>query len=143
MKNTLSRFKRNIGSKIKNKITNIKNSAKRFKEIFSEAKKKPRSKRRSLLLGFTSVVGIFGITFFSSVLTAVAKDIPKNVPNPGVPSPTPSPGSPSLVPSEQIVAGLSGAAATVCALAITSGSFLIGAVCGVIVVVGILKTQGK
>jgi len=41
------------------------------------------------------------------------------------------------------VGGLSGAAATICALAISSGSFLVGAVCGIIVVVGVLKAQGK
>jgi len=38
---------------------------------------------------------------------------------------------------------LSGAAATICALALSSTSFAIGAVCGVIIVVGILKAQGK
>ena len=30
-----------------------------------------------------------------------------------------------------------------CALGVSSGSFLIGAVCGVVVAVGILKAQGK
>ena len=56
IKNTFSRFKRNA----KNRITNIKNKAQngaqKFKENFYEAKNKPRSKRKSLLLGFTTVV---------------------------------------------------------------------------------------
>jgi len=43
IKNTLSRFKVNAHSKIKNKTTNIKNGAQKFKENFSEAKNKPRS----------------------------------------------------------------------------------------------------
>jgi hypothetical protein len=144
IKNTLSRFKVSARSKIKNKTTSIKNGAQKFKENFSEAKNKPRSKRKSLLLGFTTVLSIFGVTLLASVLPAVAKDVPKNTPKPGqvCPSPSPTP-QPALVPSQQIISGLSGAAATVCALAISSGSFMIGGICGVIVVVGILKAQGK
>ena len=144
IKNTLSRFKVSAPSKIKNKTTNIKNGAQKFKENFSEAKNKPRSKRKSLLLGFTTVLSIFGVTLLASVLPAVAKDVPKNTPKPGqvCPSPSPTP-QPALVPSQQIISGLSGAAATMCALAISSGSFMIGGICGLIVVVGILKAQGK
>ena len=138
IKNILSRFKGNA----KNKITNIKNVAQKFKENFSEAKSKPRSKRKSLFLGFTTVLGIFGVTLLAPVLPAVAKDIPKNTPKPGEVCPAPTP-QPALVPSQQITAGLSGAAASICALAVSSGSFLIGGVCGIIVVVGILKAQGK
>jgi hypothetical protein len=142
IKNTLSRFKVNARSKIKNKTTNIKNGAQKFKENFSEAKNKPRSKRKSLLLGFTTVLSIFGVTLLASVLTAVAKDVPKNTPKPGQVCPCPT-SQPALVPSQQIITGLSGAAATICALAISSGSFIIGGICGVIVVVAILKAQGK
>lgn len=138
LKSTLSRFKGNA----KNKITNIKNGAQKFKENFSEAKSRPISKRKSLFLGFTTVLGIFGVTLLAPVLPAVAKDVPKNTPKPGEVCPAPSK-KPGLVPSEQITAGLSGAAATICALAISSGSFMVGAACGVIVVVGILKAQGK
>ena len=142
IKNTLSRFKVSARSKIKNKTTNIKNGAQNFKENFSEAKNKPRSKRKSLLLGFTTVLSIFGVTLLASVLPAVAKDVPKDTPKPGQVCPSPTP-QPALVPSQQITSGLSGAAATICALAISSGSFMIGGICGVIVVVGILKAQGK
>ena len=140
IKNTFSRFKRNA----KNRITNIKNKAQngaqKFKENFYEAKNKPRSKRKSLLLGFTTVLGIFGVTLLAPVLPAVAKDLPNKGAKPDqvCPAPTPKP-----EPSQQIISGLSGAVATICALAVTSGSFMVGAVCGVIVVVGILKAQGK
>ena len=138
IKNILSRFKGNV----RNKITNIKNGAQKFKENVSEAKSKPRSKRKSLFLGFTTVLGIFGVTLLAPVLPAVAKDVPKNTPKPGQVCPAPTT-KPALAPSQQIITGLSGAAASICALAISSGSFMIGGVCGVIVVIGILKAQGK
>lgn len=142
IKNIFSCFKRNT----KNRITNIKNKAQngaqKFKRNFYEAKNKPRSKRKSLFLGFTTVLGIFGITLLTSVLPAVAKDLPKKGAKPDQLCPAPT-SNPSVTPSQQIIGGLSGAAATVCALAVTSGSFMIGAVCGVIVVIGILKAQGK
>jgi hypothetical protein len=56
------------------------------------------------------------------------------------PSPTPQP---ALVPSEQIIGGLASVATTICALAISSGFFMIGGICGIIVVVGVLKAQGR
>ena len=133
-KNILLRFKN-----IKNKT---KKSVQKFKENFSEAKSRPRSKRKSLFLGFTTVLGIFGVTLLAPVLPAVAKDLPKNTPKPGEVCPAPTQ-QPALAPSQQIVGGLAGAAATICALAVSSGSFMVGAACGVIVVVGILKAQGK
>lgn len=138
MKNILSRFKGNA----RNKITNIKNGAQKFSLNFSEAKSKPRSKRKSFFLGVTTVIGIFGLTLFAPVLSAVAKDVPKNIPTPGEVCPAPTPQR-AFVSSQQIINGFSGAAATICALAVSSGSFMIGAVCGVIVVIGILKAQGK
>jgi hypothetical protein len=55
-------------------------------------------------------------------------------------SPTPQS---ALVPSQQIITGLSGVAATISTLAVSPGSFMIGGICGVIIVVGILKSQGK
>ena len=142
LKNSLSRFKRSTSNKIKNVKNKAQNAAQKFQKNFSEAKSKPRSKRRSLFLGFTTVLSIFGVTLLAPVLPAVAKDLPKKGAKPGQVCPAPTP-KPELVPSQQIVAGLSGAAATICALGVSSGSFMVGAVCGVIVVVGVLKAQGK
>ena len=71
------------------------------------------------------------MTILTPLLPAVAKDIPKNTP-----SPSPSPGQPAVTPSEEIIKGLAG-------IAVSSGSFIIGVACGLIVVVGILKAQGK
>ena len=145
IKNAFSAFKKNAGNKLANLKTNLKNRSQKFKENFEEAKSQPRSKRKSLFLGFTTVLGIFGVTLLTPVLSAVAKDIPKNAtkPGPGEVSPSPSANRPVTVPSQEIVKGLSGAAASVCALAVTSGSFAVGVACGVIVVYGILKAQGK
>ena len=142
IKNTLLRFKENAinkGINIKNKA---QNGFQKFKENFSKAKSKPRSKRKSLFLGFTTVLSIFGVTLLTPVLAAVAKDLPKKGAKPGEICPAPAP-QPTLVPSQQITNTISGAAATICALALSSGSFVIGGLCGVIVVIGILKAQGK
>ena len=126
------------------KLTNLKNKIKNkievFKEKVNEEKKQPRSKLKSYLLGFGTVLSIFGLTFFSTSLPANAKDTPKpGSPTPGQVSPAPAPAK----QSDEIVNTLTGAAATVCALAVSSGSFLIGAACGVVIAVGILKAQGK
>lgn len=97
-----------------------------------------------LLLSFATVIGIFGVIRLAPVLPAVAQDIPNNTPDvwPG-PGPIGPNQKPSLVSSQQIINGLAGAAISVCGLAITSGSFMVGIVCGVIVVVGILKANGQ
>ena len=89
MKNLFLRLKRSAS----NKITNIKNKTKKgaqkFKENFHKAKIKPRSKRESLFLGFTTTLSIFGIGLLVTMLPAVAKDVPKNGVKPGEVSPTP------------------------------------------------------
>lgn len=132
-KKRLSRLKQNARSK-------VQNSFQKFKENFQKAKNQQRSKRKSLFLGFTTVRGIFGIRLFAPVLPAIAKAIPNKAPSSKgfCPAPSAQPAS-----SQQIIAGLSGAATTICALAVSSGSFILGVVCGVIVVVGILKIQGQ
>lgn len=139
-KNAFSWLKKNAGNKLANIKTNIKNGSRKFKENFQEAKSQPRSKRKSLFLGFSTVLGIFGVTLLTPVLSAVAKDMPRT---PGGASRKAPADPPVLAPSQEIVHGLSGAAATVCALAVTSGSFALGAACGIIVAIGILKAQGK
>ena len=117
-------------------LINTRNRAQEFKEKTKEAKNGPRSKRKSLLLGFTTAVGLFGITLFTPALPAVAKDVAK--PTPGKPNgiiPSPK----QQLPSDKIIEGIAGVAAAVCGLAVTSGSFLVGGICGIVVVYGVLK----
>lgn len=68
------------------------------------------------------------------------KNFLKKEVNPAEVSPASTP-KPTILPSEQIVGGLSNLAATVSALAVTSGFSRVGAVCSVIVT--ILKVEGK
>ena len=127
---------RKILYRLKNRVQDFKIN---FKKKFKEYKEKPKSKRKSFIIGFTAAVGIFGLTLFGPALSAVAKDIPKGNPKPIDIAP-----APSVPPSKEIInMGLSGLAASVCSLAITSGSFAIGVACGFIVVIGILHMQGK
>ena len=116
-----------------------------FKKKFKEYKEKPKSKRKSFIIGFTTAVGIFGLTLFGPRLLAVAQDIPKDIPipkaNPKFTDIAPPPSIP--LKKEIINTGLSGLAGSVWGLAITSGSFAIGVACGFIVVIGILHMQGK
>lgn len=126
-----------IVDRFKNRVQNFKIN---FKKKFKEAKEKPKSKRKSFILGVTTVAAIFGVTLFGPALSAVAKDLPKGNPTPTdiVPSPR------SVPPTRELInTGLSGLASSVCALAITSGSFAAGVLCGCIVVAGILHMQGK
>lgn len=125
-------------SRLKKKF---KDGVQRFKEDFSEAKSKPRSKRKSLFLGFATVLGIFGVVLVGPVLPAIAKDIPKDTPNSSEVAPAPPTQPPTSAPARQVITGLSGAAAGLSTLAVSSGSFMIGAICGLIVGVGILKAQ--
>lgn len=85
------------------------------------------------------------LILLTTLLPAVAQEIKKDGPKPGPTDVCPSPpaNQTAITPSEEIVKGLSSAAASVCALIVTSGSFVIGIVCGVVVVYGILKVQGK
>lgn len=139
IKKRVSSLKKNAG----NKLANLKNWSQKFKENFEKAKSQPKSKRKSLFLGFTTVLGIFGVTLLTPVLSAVAKDIPKNTPTPGEVCPSSPSNPPAIAPSKEIIKGLSGIAATVCGFAVTSGSFVVGVACGLVVVLGILKAQGK
>lgn len=125
---------------LKNRVQDFKiNFKKKFKEYKEEYKEKPKSKRKSFILGVTTTLGIFSLIFFGPALSAVAKDIPKGNTTNIAPAP-----APVLPPNKEIInTGLSGAAASVCTLAVTSGSFAVGVACGLIVVIGILHMQGK
>ena len=127
----------NFRLRAKNKLTKLGKKIQQFKNQVNEKKRQPRSKRKSYLLGFGTVLSIFGIAVFSSSLPVNAQDVP---PKPGQPTQV-QPSPPKQ--SEEITQAIAGAAASVCALAVTSGSFLVGAACGLVVVVGILKAQGN
>lgn len=127
-----------IVDRFKNRVQNFKIN---FKKKFKESKEKPKSKRKSFILGVTTAVAIFGFTLFGPALLAVAKDLPKGNPKPIDIAPAPAK---CLPPSNEIVSNsLSGIAGSVCALAITSGSFALGIACGCLVAAGILYMQGK
>ena len=100
----------------------IDETKKIFKAQYHEARQKPISKRKSAFLGFSAVMAIFGTTMLASVLPAIAKDVP----------------APKSIATQKLRQGLGGFAAAVCAGAASSGSFLLGAVCGIVVVIGIL-----
>lgn len=120
----------------KNRVQDFKIN---FQKKFKQSKEKPKLKRKSFIIGFTTVVGIFGVTLFGPPLLAVAKDLPK-----GNPKFTEIAPAPSVPPKKEIInTSLSGFAASVCRLGITSGSFAVGVACGFIVVIGILHMQGK
>lgn len=112
IKNIFLCFKKNAGNKLTDIKTNLKNRSQKFKENFEEAKSQLKPKRKSLLLGFTAVLGIFGVTLLTSVLSALAKDIPKNAPKPSPSDACPNPLTNQLeiAPSQKIVKGLSGVA---------------------------------
>ena len=131
----MNKIKKIVKKSLTNKLASFKNRFKQFKKDVKEAKNQPRSKRKSFLLGVATVVGIFGMT----VAPVGAKDIPKNTPTPKDLRPAPG----NQIGSEQLIKVFSGTASTIYALAVTSGSFVIGGVCGIIVVIGILKAQGK
>jgi hypothetical protein len=110
-----------------------------FQKKVKESKEKPKSKRKSFLIGFTTAVGIFGLTLFGPALSALAQDIPKG--NSNLTEIAPAPSGP---PKKEIInTGLSGLAASVGGLAVTSGAFAVGVACGFLVVIGILHMQGK
>jgi len=83
-----------------------------------------------------TVFSSIGITLLGSSLPVIAKDISVPDPNPSSASNPPSPKQ-----SDELAKSLSGAAAAVCALALTSGSFIVGAVCGIVVIYSILRVQ--
>ena len=137
LKEFISSIRKKISKKITNGSKKVKEINQTFKKTFDEARKKPVSKRKSLLLGFSMVLAIFGVTRLAPVLPVLAKDIP--VPNPGN---TSNPGaiSPSQAPVLNEVGSLAG---SVCGLAVTTGSVAVGVACGFLVVIGILYIEKK
>ena len=123
---------------MRQRLVRIKNKVKTYIKEVQETKKLPKSKRKRAALGMITVLSIFGISLLGSTLPAVAKDtVPGNAPGTCVQPATSKP------TSDTLLEGLSGAAGVVCGLAVSSGSFIIGGLCGFVVVIGILKAQGK
>lgn len=133
----LKRFMESRFSKIRNKL-------KIYIKQLQEKTELPDSKIERGALGMITVFSIFGISWLGCKLPAVAKDvIPKDMPKPGS-----APGTcnqpPSVKPAGELFnEGLSGAAGVVCGMAVSSGSYIIGGVCGFLVVIGILRVRGE
>ena len=106
VKNNSSRMKRHI----KNRIDTTKQIA---KDQYATSRQEPKSKFKSLLLGFSTGLAIVGIVVFIPFLPAIAKDIP-----------VPEPSKSDLVPAEppvlgsKLVKGLAAFASIVCGGAI-------------------------
>lgn len=125
---------------MRQRLKNVKNKLKNYIKEAQETKDLPKSKVKRATIGMITVLSIFGISLLRSTLPAIAKDKrPTNTPKPDtcVQPPRAQPTSDSIVQS------LEGAAGVVYTLAISSGSFIVGGICGLIVVIGILKVQGK
>ena len=128
IKNIFSWFKKNAAST----RTNFKSRSQKFKEKIEKAKNQPKSKWKSLILGFTTVLAIFGVTLILGFL-AVAKETSRQLPKPnGV-------ANQQALAKQEIVKVKADLAGSLCALAISSGSFVPRAVCGFVVDYGILK----
>lgn len=127
--------------KIINKLKNYKNKLKIRVKQLQEKTELPDSKIKRGALGMITVFSIFGISWFGSKLPAVAKDlVPKNNNNP---SPGITPTSQSKPTDETITEIIGGMAAVICGAAATSTSYLLGGVCGIIVVIAIKRLEGK
>lgn len=129
--------------KLRNQIQKLKQNVsekkKIFQDNFSKVKIEPRSKRQAFLLGATTTLSIFGVALLAPVLPAVAKETAKNIPKPGDgPAPAVTPDE-----SNKIISGLSGAASAIYSVAVSSGSFVVGAACGLMVAIGLLMAQER
>lgn len=145
--NTILVYK--IFDKVINKIvqylkTRAQNFKIKLKKTVQEAKEKPKSKRKSFILGFTCVLAIFGVALAVPTLSAVAKDIPKGPPK--FPEMVPAPSlvvqgrlQDNLVPrTEFINTSIPGVL-----VAIHTGAFAVGIVCGCIILVAVLQLENS
>lgn len=145
----MENLKKSVKLKLAKFKTDLKDWSQTFRKNFQETKDSRKSRRKALFLGFTSSLAISGITLLTPVLSAAAKYLPNNTNTSGQPRPPgpsnvcPTPNSPPTVSSKNIISGAAGAAATVCALAVSSGFFMLGAACDIIVAFGIIKAQNR
>jgi hypothetical protein len=91
------------------------------------------SKRRSEALGFISALRVYGISWSLTSLQAIAKDLPK-----ASSSGAANPDGVVSTQHKEVNNLLSGLAMTLCVKAVSIGSFTIGALCGLVLIVGIL-----
>ena len=131
-------------SKIRNKLKGYKNKLKSYIKQLQEKTELPDSKIERGALGMITVLSIFGISWLGCKLPAVAKDVvPKNSPQPGSAPGTCNQPHSAKPTGELFNEGLSGAAGVVCGMAVSSGSYVIGGLCGFLVVIGILRVRGE
>jgi hypothetical protein len=121
-----------------------------------DSKENHKSKRKTFMISFGTVLGIFSLTLFGPTLVAVAKDIPKVIPkvNPNppdiasVPPPSttvcPAPPAPVLKQTKELLeASLSASAMAVCGSAAKTGSRVAGGFCFVLIIIIMIVKQGN
>lgn len=127
IKNRMSALKRNLTSKIRNLKNRLHDASHKFKEDLSEIKTKPKSKRKSFLLGLlgfaTTGALIFRLPFVVPLLGATRKQlIDKPNPKPAKADqilPASASASNRLpVTTDSVIAGLIEVSITVCSLAL-------------------------
>lgn len=144
-KTRINLFRKNKSAALKlfgkNKIDSLKLSVKNSKT------KLPKSRFKRSAYGMGTSLAVFGVIFFSKPLMAFAKYLPDKMCPADAAKPSPKPRSTGVAPGPRptptTVQTLSGSASVLCALAASSGSFVIGALCGAVVGVSILIVQGK
>lgn len=137
-----TRIRHKIAKTHRNVKTSLKNGLETFQTNFEKARKKPVSKRKAFLLGFTTVISLAGVTILAPIFPAMAKDLPKTPGKPDGLVPTPPSTSPTLDVIKDV--GLKSIATFVggiCAAAVTNGTFVLGALCGFLVASGMLANK--
>jgi hypothetical protein len=132
---------KNIGKRLKARLKILRkktlNSLNKIKELQTEKRIEveinPKNHRiRSLLLGFATVIAIYGLT----IIPVNANEIPANQANPapkGVPTPE----------DDHLLSTFMGVGSAVCARAIGTGYFVLGFACGLVVVGGLIYKNSK
>lgn len=116
----ISHFQKILKNRLVKTNNQAQNGFQKFQDNVSEVKNNPRSKRESWALGFITVVGLFGITWLTPIFPAVAKDLPKHGSKPIIDK--------KILPNKKTIIS------TAIATTISSGSYIVGAICGMIFV---------
>ena len=129
-------------SRFNDKLKNVKQNV---KTQYDQEKQKVRSKRKSAILGFSTVISVFIL----KNAPAIAKEIPIQNPSKSVKKKPPiqqkkAPVQPSgIIVKQKFREAGSAFTGVICMAAFESGSYILGAMCGCAVVAGILITTGK